>query len=221
MTVCGGPTSCSCLWAIGSSRLGTSRAALSTRWGQVAKRAEVPPALCTAVAQGLGARPAHSKPLYLATVIDLCSRRLAGWAIADHMRTELVIDALATAQQTRRNLAGAVLKPGRSGAAHEHGSQYTSRAFAEICCSAGVRQSMGAVGSSANNAAAEWINAAFERETLKGRKGWLSESKARLDVFRWLARYNTRRRHSRLGRRSPVAYEIDFRATAIALARAA
>ncbi len=98
-----------------------------------------------------------AKPLYLATVIDLCSRRLAGWAIADHMRTDLVIDALAAAERTRGGLAGAVMHT-------DHGSRYTSRAFAEICRSAGVRQSMGAVGSSADNAAAESFNAAFKRE---------------------------------------------------------
>ncbi|KAB2588707.1 transposase, partial [Streptomyces arboris] len=86
-------------------------------------------------------------------------------------------------------------------------AQYTSRAFAEICRSAGVRQSMGAIGSSADNAAAESFNAALKRETLKGRKGWPSEGEARLDAFRWLTRYNTRRRHSRLGQRSPIAYE--------------
>lgn len=125
-----------------------------------------------------------AKPLYVATVIDLCSRRLAGWAIGDHMRTELVIDALAAAERTRGSLAGAVMHT-------DHGSQYTSRAFAEICRSAGVRQSMGTVGSSADNAAAESFNAAFTRETLKGRKGWSSEREARLDAFRWLTRYNT------------------------------
>ncbi|MFF0517054.1 IS3 family transposase, partial [Streptomyces sp. NPDC004250] len=141
-----------------------------------------------------------SKPLYLATVIDLASRRLAGWAIADHMRTELVIDALATAQNIRGSLAGAIMHT-------DHGSQYTSRAFAEICRSAGVWQSMGAVGSSADNAAAESFNATFKRETLKGRKSWSSEHEARLDAFRWLTRYNTRRRHSRLGQRSPITYE--------------
>lgn len=155
-----------------------------------------------------------AKPLYLATVIDLASRRLAGWAIADHMRTELVTDALAAAERTRGSLAGAVMHT-------DHGSQYTSRAFAEICRSAGVRQSMGAVGSSADNAAAESFNAAFKRETLKGRKAWSSEREARLDAFRWLTRYNTRRRHSRLGRRSPIAYENDLRPTATTLAQAA
>ncbi|MFI1155152.1 IS3 family transposase [Streptomyces sp. NPDC020817] len=155
-----------------------------------------------------------AKPLYLATVIDLCSRRLAGWAIADHMRTELVIDALAAAERTRGSLTGAVMHT-------DHGSQYTSRAFAEVCRSAGVRQSMGGVGSSADNAAAESFNAAFKRETLKGRKGWLNEREARLDAFRWLTRYNTRRRHSSLGQRSPIAFENAFQTISTTLARAA
>ncbi|MFB7076247.1 IS3 family transposase [Streptomyces sp. NPDC056308] len=134
---------------------------------------------------------------YLATVIDLYSRRLAGWAIADHMRTELVTDALAAAIRTRGSLAGAVIHT-------DHGAQYTSRAFADACRLADVRQSMSAVGSSADNAAAESFNATFKRETLKGRKGWSNEREARLDAFRWLSRYNTQRRHSRLGQRSPI-----------------
>ena len=136
----------------------------------------------------------------LATVIDLASRRLAGWALADHMRTELVIDALAAAERTRGSLKGAIMHT-------DHGAQYTSRAFADACHRAGVLQSMSAVGSSADNAAAESFNATFKRETLKGRKSWSSEREARLDAFRWLHRYNTRRRHSRLGHRSPIAYE--------------
>ncbi|MBT2543297.1 integrase core domain-containing protein [Streptomyces sp. ISL-44] len=100
-------------------------------------------------------------------------------------------------------------------------TQYTSRAFAETCWSAGVRQSMGAVGSSTDNSAAEGFNAAFKRETLKGRKGWSNEREARLDAFRWLTRYNTRRRHSRLGQRSPIAYENDFQVAATTLVQAA
>ncbi|GAA1334366.1 hypothetical protein GCM10009647_075970 [Streptomyces sanglieri] len=80
---------------------------------------------------------------------------------------------------------------------------------------------MGAVGSSADNAAAESFNASFKRETLKGRKGWSSEREARLDAFRWLTRYNTRRRHSRLGQRSPIAYEYTFQTTSTTLTRAA
>jgi transposase InsO family protein len=155
-----------------------------------------------------------AKPLCLATVIDLASRRPAGWAIADHMRTELVTDALTAAERTRGSLAGAITHT-------DHGSPYTSRAFAEICGSAGVRQSMGAVGSSADNAAAESFDAAFKRETLKGRKGWPSEREAQLDAFRRLTRYNTRRRHSRLGQRSPITYENALPSTTTTLAQAA
>ncbi|WP_438948467.1 integrase core domain-containing protein [Streptomyces atratus] len=98
--------------------------------------------------------------------------------------------------------------------------QYTSRSFADACRRAGVRQSMSTVGSSADNAA-ESFNATFKRETLKGRKGWANEREARLDVFRWLSRYNTRHRHSRLGRRSPIAYENTFHSTPTTLTRAA
>ncbi|MDQ0989430.1 transposase InsO family protein [Streptomyces sp. V3I7] len=154
------------------------------------------------------------KFLYLATVIDLASRRLVGWAIADHMRTDLVIDALAAAERTRGSLAGAVMHT-------DHGAQYTSRAFADACRQAGVRQSMSAIGSSADNALAESFNATFKRETLQDRKHWSSEREARLDAFRWLHRYNTRRRHSRLGHPSPIAYETASETTSTTLAPAA
>jgi transposase InsO family protein len=154
------------------------------------------------------------KFLYLATVIDLASRRLVGWAIADHMRTDLVIDALAAAERTRGSLAGAVMHT-------DHGAQYTSRAFADACRRAGVRQSMSAIGSSADNALAESFNATFKRETLQDRKHWSSEREARLDAFRWLHRYNTRRRHSHLGHRSTIAYETASETTSTTLAPAA
>jgi transposase InsO family protein len=158
--------------------------------------------------------PVDGEFLYLATVIDLASRRLAGWAIADHMRTELVTDALATAERTRGNLTGAIMHT-------DHGAQYTSRAFADACRRAGVRQSMSAVGSSADNALAESFNATFKRETLQGRRHWPSEREARLDAFRWLNRYNTRRRHCGLGHRSPIAYETATRTTPTTLTTAA
>lgn len=90
--------------------------------------------------------------LYLATVIDCYSRRLVGWAIADHLRTDLVADALTTAAATRGSLAGAFFHS-------DHGSVHTSRAYAELCARLGVTQSMGAVGSSADNAMAESFNA--------------------------------------------------------------
>ncbi|MEU5434691.1 IS3 family transposase, partial [Streptomyces sp. NPDC020719] len=151
---------------------------------------------------------------YLATVIDLASRRLAGWAIADHMRAELVVDALAAAERARGGLAGAIMH-------HDHGAQYTSRSYADACRRAGVRLSMGAVGSSADNAAAESWNATMKRETLQGRKGWSSEREARMELFRWLHRYNTVRRHTRLGHRSPIAYEHALERTSPTLTQAA
>ncbi|NGO13792.1 IS3 family transposase [Streptomyces sp. HC44] len=157
---------------------------------------------------------AGGKFLPLATVIDLASRRLAGWAIDDHMRAELVIDALAAAKRCRSSLAGAVMHT-------DHGSQYTSRAFADACRRAGVVQSMSAVGSSADNALAESFNATCKRETLLGRNAWADEREARLDLFRWLHRYNTVRRHSRLGQRSPLAYERALGSTPTTLAPAA
>ena len=147
-------------------------------------------------------------------MIDLHSRRLAGWAIADHMRTELVLDALHAAQRTRGSLDGAIMHT-------DHGAQYTSRAFVAACHAVGVRQSMSAVGSSADNALAESFNATLKRETLQGRRTFTDEREARLTAFRWLHRYNTVRRHSRLGHRSPNTYENSISTTPATLAPAA
>ena len=144
--------------------------------------------------------PYESGHLYLATVIDCFSRRLVGWSIAEHMRTELVEDALRAAQRERGSLVGAVF-------GSDHGAQYTSKAYAELCADLGVTRSMGAVGSSADNALAESFNATLKRETLHGAARWASARDARLAAFKWITRYNTRRRHSYCGQLSPVAYE--------------
>jgi len=138
--------------------------------------------------------------LYLATVIDCCSRRLVGWSVAEHMRTELVEDALHAAQRERGTLADAIVH-------HDHGAQYTSKDYAKLCADLGVRLSMGAIGSSADNALAESFNATLKRETLQGAPRWRTAREARLAVFRWITRYNTRRRHSYCGQLSPIDYE--------------
>ena len=138
--------------------------------------------------------------LYLATVIDCCSRRVAGWAIAEHMRTELVEDALTAADSVRGGLAGAVFHS-------DHGTQYTSKDFAKLCKKLGVTQSMGAVGTSADNALAESFNAALKREVLQDNSCWADATTCRRQVFRWLARYNTKRRHSHCHHSSPATYE--------------
>lgn len=138
--------------------------------------------------------------LYLATVIDCYSRRLVGWAIADHMRTELVEDALKAAAATRGSLKGAIFHS-------DHGSVYCSKAYAKLCRKLGVTQSMGAVGSSADNALAESFNATMKREVLQDAACWPDELTCRRQVFKWLVRYNTRRRHSWCGYLSPSTYE--------------
>jgi transposase InsO family protein len=149
---------------------------------------------------------ADGNNLYLATVIDCCSRRLAGWAIADHMRTDLIEVALRDALATRGSLAGAIFHS-------DHGSQYTSKDFAELCAQLGVTQSMGAVGTSADNALAEAFNATLKRELLQGATAWPDELTCRRETFRWATRYNTRRRHSWCGQQAPNTYEQQTAAT--------
>ncbi len=116
------------------------------------------------------------------------------------MRTELVEDALKAADALRGGLAGAVFHS-------DHGSQYTSKDFAKLCRDLGVTQSMGAVGTSADNALAESFNAALKREVLQDNSCWADAATCRREVFRWLARYNTKRRHSHCRYLSPATYE--------------
>ena len=139
-------------------------------------------------------------PLKSKSLIDCCSRRVAGWAIAEHMRTELVEDALNAAHALRGSLEGAVFHA-------DHGSQYTSKDFANLCKDLGVIQSMGAVGTSADNSLAESFNAALKREVLQDDTCWPDEATCRREVFRWLARYNTKRRHSYCRYLSPANHE--------------
>ena len=147
--------------------------------------------------------------LYLATVIDCFSRRVAGWSVADHMRTSLVEDALKAAAGTRGGataLAGAIFHS-------DHGSVYTSKDYARLCAQLGVTQSMGAIGSSADNALAESFNATLKREVLQDAACWSDETTCRRQVFAWLVRYNSRRRHSYCGYQSPSTYEARHAAT--------
>ena len=148
--------------------------------------------------------------LYLATVIDCFSRRLVGWSVADHMRTELVKDALKAAATTRggssTGLAGAIFHS-------DHGSVYTSKDYAKLCADLAVTQSMGAVGTSADNALAESFNATLKREVLQDAACWPDEATCRREVFRWILRYNTKRRHSWCRYQSPSTYENLHAAT--------
>ncbi|MCT9084827.1 IS3 family transposase [Streptomyces fulvoviolaceus] len=149
--------------------------------------------------------------LYLATVLDCFSRKVVGWSIAGHMRTGLVADALRMAAATRGRLDGAVFHS-------DHGAQYGSRAFAGLCDQLGVTRSMGAVGTSADNAACESFHASLKRETLQGAHDYGDAGACRRTVFAWLTRYNTRRRHSANGHLSPNEYERRHHTAKLTLA---
>ena len=137
---------------------------------------------------------------YLATVIDLASRRVVGWAMADHMRTELVEEALTKAFRTRRPPAGVIFHSDR-------GSQYTSSDYATLARANGVVLSVGRKGECWDNAVAESFFATIKRELIDTR-AWPTRAGLRAAVFDYIEGwYNTRRLHSSLGYTSPAAYE--------------
>lgn len=155
--------------------------------------------------------PVGSSWIYLATVIDLCSRRVIGWSIAEHMRTELITNAIDAAVAARGgHVAGVIFHSDR-------GAQYTSAEFAEVCDRHGIARSMGRVGSSYDNAAAESLFASLKRELLHGKR-YTTSGQMRLDVFEWLTYYNTKRRHSTIGYQTPAAYEQQMSTGSLATA---
>lgn len=139
--------------------------------------------------------------LYLATTLDLASRRLLGWSMDDHMRAELVTAALqaAVATRGRARMDGTIFHSDR-------GSQYTSGDFADTCDELGVVRSMGRTGSCLDNAVAESFFATLKVE-LCDRAHYATRAEARQAVFRWIGWYNNRRLHSTLGYLSPVEWE--------------
>ena len=133
-------------------------------------------------------------------MLDVFSRTVVGWSIADHMRAELVIDALEMARWRRRPPAGAVVHSDR-------GSQYTSWIFGHRLRAAGLLGSMGRVASSVDNGLMESFWSTMQRELLD-RQRWTSRADLGSAIFEWIeAFYNPRRRHSALGYLSPVQFE--------------
>ncbi|WP_435260477.1 IS3 family transposase [Streptomyces sp. 1222.5] len=143
--------------------------------------------------------------LYLATVIDIASRRVVGWATADHLRTELVADALRTACHTRRP-AGPVIFH------FDRGCQYTSRELAILATEFNVRLSVGRTGQCWDNALAESFFSTLKNE-LGDNRPWPSRAAAHTAIFEWTESwYNLHRLHSSLGYRSPAEYETALAA---------
>ena len=143
--------------------------------------------------------PTWSGTLFLAIVLDVYSRRIVGWAMENHLKTELILAAL--------NMAVTQRRPGSVIHHSDRGCQYTSYAFGKRCQEADVMPSMGSVGDAYDNAMAESFFATLEREVLNRRK-FRSQAEAKMALFEWIEGwYNRHRRHSSIGYRSPANYE--------------
>ncbi len=150
--------------------------------------------------------PTWSGFLFLAVVLDAWSRRVVGWSMATHLRTELVLDALNMAITQRRP----------RGVIHhsDQGCQYTSVAFGKRCREAGIKPSMGSTGDAYDNAMCESFFATLECELLQRTK-LKTQTEGRMAIFRYIEGwYNPRRRHSSLDYQSPLNYERRYLALA-------
>jgi len=138
--------------------------------------------------------------VYLAAVQDAYSRRIVGWSMADHMRADLVVDALNMAVHQRRPDPGLVCHS-------DQGSQFVSLLFGHAAHEAGIARSMGSKGDAYDNAVAETFFATLKKE-LVHRRSWSTRRELISEVFEYIEGfYNTTRRHSTLGYLSPVQFE--------------
>jgi putative transposase len=155
--------------------------------------------------------------LYLAAVQDLYSRRIVGWAMADHMRSDLVVDALQMALAHRRPAPGLIWHS-------DQGSQFVSLAFGQAARAAGIAQSMGSRGDCWDNAVAESFFATLKKELIH-RRSWPTKAQLRTEVFDYIeVFFNRQRRHRTLGQLSPLEFEngtLRPRGTGLAASRLA
>jgi putative transposase len=145
--------------------------------------------------------PTGDGKVYLAVVLDAFSRMVIGWSIADHIRSELVVDALEMARWRRRPPTGQTI------AHSDHGAQYTSWAFGRRLRAAGLLGSMGSIGDCYDNSVVESFFGTLQLELLDQQR-WGTRQQLVLAIFDWIERwYNPRRRHSYCDRLSPADYE--------------
>lgn len=144
--------------------------------------------------------------LYLADVLDLGSRRVVGYSMSDHMRTELVEAALKMAVKTRGGEVAAMIFH------HDRGSQYMSKDFRRLCKRHRISQSVGRIGSSADNAAAESFWSSLKRE-LVHRYRFVTRAEATAAITAWIRHYNAVRLHSSLRNVPPLEWELSYRRT--------
>jgi putative transposase len=146
--------------------------------------------------------PTSSGWLYLAVVIDLCSRRIVGWSLADHLRSDLVLDALHQALQTR--------PVDRTIFHSDRGSQYGSTSFRNALAKAGLRQSMSARSNPYDNAWTESFIGTLKNEMLQD-GCFENAGDARTEIFEYIeAYYNTHRKHSSIGYKTPSQFEAQI-----------
>ena len=145
--------------------------------------------------------PTGEGKVYLAAVLDAFSRRVVGWSIADHIRTELVVDALQMAIWRRQPADGQTI------AHSDHGAQYTSWAFGRRLRAAGLLGSMGSIGDCFDNSVAESFFGSLQLELLDEHR-WDTRDQLANAIFDWIeCWYNPRRRHSYCEMLSPIDYE--------------
>ena len=143
--------------------------------------------------------------LYLATVLDCCTKKVVGYAMADHLRTSLVTAALDMANRNGHVRAGITVMHS------DRGVQYTSQEYVEFAAGIGLTRSVGRTGVCYDNAWAESFNGTLKNE-LVHRTAYPTRNHAEVDITRWIElRYNTRRRHSALGYRTPDQAEQDWK----------
>lgn len=150
----------------------------------------------------LSEHPTDEGKVYLGVVVDAWSRRVVGWSIADHIRSELVVDAVQMAIWRRRPPAGKTI------AHSDHGSQYTSWAFGRRLRAAGLLGSMGSIGDAYDNALCESFFGTLQLELLDEHH-WATRRELAQAIFEWIETwYNAARRHSSIHMLSPIDYEL-------------
>jgi putative transposase len=149
--------------------------------------------------------PTSAGWLHLAVVIDLCSRRIVGWSLKDHLRSDLVLDALHQALQAR---------PINETIFHsDRGSQYGSTAFRKALATAGLRQSMSARANPYDNAWTESFIGTLKHGMLQG-GCFENAADARIEIFEYIeGYYNTHRKHFALGYLTPSQFEAQIHST--------
>lgn len=147
--------------------------------------------------------PTSAGWLYLAVVIDLCSRKIVGWSLGDNLRAQLVIEALRQALGSRRILSGLVFHSDR-------GSQYGSGSYRNLLREAGIRQSMSARANPYHNAWTEAFMGTLKTEMLQD-GSFTAHADARIELFAYIeSYYNTHRKHSSLAYKTPAAFEAHL-----------